>query len=399
MLGIIREGKTPPDRRVPLTPAHCASLLSEYEDLEIIVQPSEVRGYSDEEYNALGIAVREDLTPCDIIMGVKEVMLDDLIPEKKYLFFSHTIKEQEQNRELLQAVLGKKIQLIDYECLTHKNGLRIIGFGRYAGIVGAYNALLGYGKRKGTYELKGAHECKDRDELNSVLGTLKLPPVKIVLTGEGRVAGGANETLETLGVEQVNPSEFLNETYDHAVYTQLGVLDYNKREDGKLLDEKDFFKNGGGYETAFIPFTRVSDIFISCHFWDPSAPKLFDHDDTRDPFFKIEVIADISCDIEGSIPTTLEASSIADPFYGYNKETGEKGDAFADENITIMAVDNLPCELPRDSSKGFSDDLVTNVLPSLFGKDSSSIIERASITKEGELTRNFRYLSDYINGH
>ena len=389
----------PPDRRVPLTPSRCKELLETYENLEIIVQPSDVRGYSDQEYSDLGITVQEDMNPCDVLMGVKEIPIKDLLPGKKYFLFSHTIKEQEQNRELLQYFLSSNIQLIDYECLTHKSGLRIIGFGRYAGIVGAYNALIGYGKRKGIYDLKKANDCKDREELNAQLKELSLPHIKIVLTGEGRVGGGAKETLDVLGVEQVGPMEFLSQDYDHAVYTQLGVLDYNKRIDGMQKDEQDFFKNGGEYETAFIPFTKVSDVFISCHFWDPAAPKLFTPEDTQDPFFKIEVISDISCDIDGSVPTTLDASSIADPFFGYVKATGEKGEPFAEENITIMAVDNLPCELPRDSSEGFADDLSNDVIPFLLGADSNKVIERASITKDGELTKRFAYLADFAAGN
>ncbi|MBL4656885.1 MAG: alanine dehydrogenase [Flavobacteriales bacterium] len=399
VLGVIREGKVPPDRRVPLTPSRCKELLETYENLEIIVQPSDVRGYSDQEYSDLGITVQEDMNPCDVLMGVKEIPIKDLLPGKKYFLFSHTIKEQEQNRELLQYFLSSNIQLIDYECLTHKSGLRIIGFGRYAGIVGAYNALIGYGKRKGIYDLKKANDCKDREELNAQLKELSLPHIKIVLTGEGRVGGGAKETLDVLGVEQVGPMEFLSQDYDHAVYTQLGVLDYNKRIDGMQKDEQDFFKNGGEYETAFIPFTKVSDVFISCHFWDPAAPKLFTPEDTQDPFFKIEVISDISCDIDGSVPTTLDASSIADPFFGYVKATGEKGEPFAEENITIMAVDNLPCELPRDSSEGFADDLSNDVIPFLLGPDSNNVIERASITKDGELTKGFAYLADFAAGN
>ena len=398
ILGIVREGKTPPDRRVPLTPTHCAALKSRYENLEIIVQPSDIRGFTDAEYTSAGITVQEDLSTCDIIMGVKEVPADDLLEGKKYFFFSHTIKEQAYNRALLQAVLKKNIQLIDYECLTYKNGLRIIGFGRYAGIVGAYNALIGFGKRKGLFDLKRANDCKDRAELNAQLNVLNLPPIKIVLTGEGRVGGGAKETLNALGIEEVGTEEFLNVAYDHPVYVQLGVLDYNKRINGPEKDEEHFFKNGGEYETAFIPYANVSDIFISCHFWDPVAPRLFTPEDILSPFFKIEVIADISCDIGGSVPTTLDASSIADPFLGYNKASGEKGDAFSEENITIMSIDNLPCELPRDSSEGFADDLANDVLPYVLGQDLDKRIERASITKDGKLTKAYQYLAEYASG-
>jgi hypothetical protein len=398
VLGILRESKTPPDRRVPLAPSHCESLRLEYDTLDIVVQPSEVRGYSDEEYRELGITIQEDLSSCDIIMGVKEVAIEDLLEGKKYFFFSHTIKKQAYNRKLLQAILSKNIQLIDYECLTYKNGLRIVGFGRYAGIVGAYNALLGYGKRKGLYDLKRANDCKDIIDLHAQLVDLPLPPIKIILTGEGRVAGGATETLAALNVECVGTEEFLHEQFDHTVCTQLGVLDYNTRSDGKESSEEHFFKKASEYETAFVPYTKVGDIFVSCHFWDPTAPKLFCLEDVHNPFFKIEVISDISCDIDGSIPTTLEATTIADPFYGYNKASGSKGAAFDDENITITSIDNLPCELPRDSSEGFASDLCDHVLPRLLGKDPDDIIGRASITKDGKLTGEYSYLSEYASG-
>jgi len=396
-LGILREGKQPPDRRVPFTPDNCKELMGGFPHLEIIVQPSEIRGFTDDEYKEAGIAVQEDMGACDVLMGVKEVQVGDLIEGKKYFFFSHTIKEQEYNRELLQTILEKNIQLIDYECLTYANGFRIIGFGRYAGIVGAYNALIGYGKRMGLFDLKPAHQCKDKAELDEHLKRLDLPNIKIVLTGEGRVGGGAKETLDALGVKQVTPEEYLLMVFDQPVYCQLGVRDYNKRKDGSQQEEKDFFDNPKEYETAFLPYTQASDIFISCHFWDPKAPKLFSREDIRYPSFRMKVIADISCDIDGSVPTTLEASTIEEPFYGYNPVTEQKDGAFGERTITIMAIDNLPCELPRNSSEGFGSDLINNVLPYLLGDDPDRIIERASITKNGSLTEEYKYLDSYAS--
>ena len=392
-IGIIREGKEPPDRRVPLTPVHCRQLQEAYPTLEILVQPSSIRGYSDDEYRAEDIIVQEDMTSCDVLMGVKEVPKEELIANKKYFFFSHTIKEQPYNKKLLQTILHKNIQLIDYECLTYPNGFRIIGFGRFAGIVGAYNALIGYGKRTNLFELKSAHQCRDKSDMEKQVDGLELPAVKIVLTGEGRVAGGAVETLEAMGVKRVRPHEYLSQSYDHAVYCQLGVLDYNHHKDGISTEESHFFAHPEEYQTAFTPYLHASDIFVSCHFWDPRAPRLFTHEEGKD--CKLQVIADISCDIGGSIPTTLEASTIVDPFYGYNRETGEKGAPFDEDNITIMAVDNLPCELPRDSSKGFGNDLVRDVLPHLLGDDIEEIIANSSITRGGKLTKKYNYLSDY----
>ena len=396
-LGIIREGKQPPDRRVPLTPANCSELLAKFTGLNIVVQSSTIRGYTDEEYQDAGIRVQENMRECDVLMGVKEVPIDQLIPGKKYFFFSHTIKEQPYNKKLLQQVLEDKIQLIDYECLTYTNGFRIIGFGRYAGIVGAYNAMIGYGQRTRLFDLKPAHQCRDKADMVKQAENIHLPNLKIVITGEGRVAGGAKETLDAMGVKQVAPDAYINENFDHAVYCQLGVLDYNRHKDGIAKDEAHFFEHPEEYKTGFTPYLSVSDIFVSCHFWDPMAPKLFTKEEVSGDKFKIQVIADISCDIGGSVPTTLEASTIDEPFYGFNRETGEKGAAFDEGNITIMAVDNLPCELPRDSSEGFGNDLVKDVLPHLLGDDADGIIANSSITKDGALTEQYTYLKDYAS--
>ncbi|PCH96562.1 MAG: alanine dehydrogenase, partial [Bacteroidetes bacterium] len=320
----------------------------------------------------------------------------DLIPDKKYFFFSHTIKEQPYNKELLQEILKKRIQLIDYECLTKSNGLRIIGFGRFAGIVGAYNAMRAYGERMGAYELKPAHKCEDRAELDRILEDLSIPSIKIVLTGEGRVGGGAKESMEALGVLQVSKEDYLQKDFDHAVYCQLGVMDYNKANDGTEHEEQHFFENPSEYTSAFEPYARVSDIFIACHFWDPKAPRLFEKSAVTEESFKIEVIADISCDIDGSVPTTLTASTIDEPFYGFDRATGQETEPFLKSSVTIMAVDNLPCELPRDSSEGYGNDLVKDVIPHLLGPDQDGVIQRATIAKDGELGENYQYLRDYV---
>jgi len=396
-LGVIREGKQPPDRRVPLTPNDCKKLLVQYPGLIIVVQSSTVRGFTDDEYKDVGVRIQESMNECDVLMGVKEVPMSQLIPGKKYFFFSHTIKEQPYNKKLLQKILENKIQLIDYECLTYPNGFRIIGFGRYAGIVGAYNAMIGYGKRTRMFDLKPAHQCRDKADMLKQAENIRLPNLKIVITGEGRVAGGAKETLEAMGVIQVTADSYVNESFDHAVYCQLGVLDYNHHKENRETDEAHFFGHPEQYKTGFTPYLSVSDVFVSCHFWDPMAPKLFTKEEISGDEFKIRVIADISCDIDGSVPTTLEASTIEDPFYGYVRKTGEKGKAFDEGNITIMAVDNLPCELPRDSSEGFGNDLVKDVLPHLLGDDADGIIANSSITKDGALTEKFKYLSDYAS--
>ena len=315
-VGILCEGKMPPDKRVPLTPLECSELLRTYTDLEIYIQPSETRCYSDEEYKAFGLTVQKDLSNCDVLMGVKEVPIANLIPNKKYFFFSHTIKKQPHNQKLMRALIENKIELIDYETLTDSEHNRIIGFGRYAGIVGAYNGILGYGKKYDLFHLKAANKCRDKSELEEELKRAKLPNIKIVLTGGGRVANGAIETFSALKIRKVTPYEFLHHSYREPVYCQLHSKDYHDAKDGSSWTLKDFFAHPDKYFSTFLPFTKVADMLVSANYWDPRSPKLFTKSDMKSPNFHISVIADITCDIDGSIPSTLKASTIEEPFYG-----------------------------------------------------------------------------------
>ncbi|MFO0322610.1 MAG: NAD(P)-dependent oxidoreductase [Bacteroidota bacterium] len=394
-VGVLREEKSQPDKRVPLTPLICAELLRTFPKLEIVIQPSKIRCYSDEEYLAFGLTLQEDLSDCDILMGVKEVPTEKLISHKKYFFFSHTIKKQAHNAKLMKALIEKKIQMIDYETLTDKNSNRIIGFGRFAGIVGSYNAILGYGRKYDLFQIKPAHLCRDRAEMEEELKRVKLPHIKIVLTGGGRVANGAIETLSALKIRKVTPEEFLMTSFRETVYCQLNPKDYVERPNDHNFDLNDFLIHPEHFVSKFLPFTKAADIFISAHYWDPRSPKMFTKENTKASGFKLSVIADITCDLNGSVPTTLRSSTIDKPFYGFNPQTENEDVAFSKKTICVMAVDNLPCELPRDASDDFGKDLMERVIPYFFKEDVDEVIERASICKEGKLTRYFEYLSDY----
>lgn len=398
-IGILREGKTPPDKRVPLTPEQCVEVQDKFPQVKIFVQPSPIRSFKDEEYSRYGVELKEDLGGCDILLGVKEVRLEDFIEGKIYLFFSHTIKKQEYNRTLLQTVLAKQIQLVDYEVLTNKKGFRIIGFGRFAGLVGAYNGFRVLGLREKLFQLKPANQCEDLVEMYSELDKLELPPIKIAVTGDGRVAGGVLEVLKQLNVKSVSAAEYLGSTFDEAVFTQLLPGDYVKKEDDSEFDLMHFFKNPKMYKNAFQPFARETDMLIASAYWDPKAPVLFTMDEMKQTDFNISVISDITCDIEGSIPSTKKASTIDDPFYDYNPETQGLEAAFSNlKNISVQAVDNLPCELPKDASLDFGRNLIDKVFPSLFGDDIDGVVERGSITKDGKLTERFSYLQDFADG-
>jgi saccharopine dehydrogenase (NAD+, L-lysine-forming) len=399
-IGILRESKKPHDERAPLSPEQCKSLVNKYSNLKIIVQPSDIRCFKDEEYLDEGLAVKEDLSDCDMLMGVKEVNTDDLIPGKTYMFFSHTIKKQEQNKNLLKAILRENIRLIDYEVLTDDNGLRVVGFGRFAGLVGAYNGLRAYAFRLGKTGPKPAYLCEDLYEMKNEIRNFEVPDIKIAVTGGGRVAYGAMELLDVAGVRKVSVEDFLNKSgYNIPVYVQLEPEHYVKRKDGLIFKLQHFFDNPDQYESNFERFISHTDMLISAAYWDPRAPLLFTPEQVKNRNFSIKVIADITCDINGSIPTTKRASTIEKPFYDYNRTSGELTEPFSDEeNITVMAVDNLPCELPEDASVDFGQMLSDKVVPALLGDDPGEMIKKATIALRGSITVNFRYLEDWVNG-
>ncbi|PWH87111.1 NAD(P)-dependent oxidoreductase [Brumimicrobium oceani] len=399
-IGIIREGKNPPDARVPLSPEQCLRVMEEYPNVKLVVQKSEVRAFKDNEYSDLGIPIVDSLEDCDIIMGVKEVNIEDLIPQKQYFFFSHTFKEQPYNRDLLKAIIERRIQLTDYEVLTDKNDKRIIGFGRYAGIVGCYNGFLTYGLKNALYTLKPAHQCADRKEMESELEKVILPKdTKIVITGFGRVGHGALEVINKLPITEVSPEEFLDDVFDEPVFTHLGTADYVARDDEKEFDRDAFFEDGSGHHSTFNRYLKEADLYIACHYWENGSPFLVSRDELKSKDRRVSVIADISCDIDGPVASTIRPSTIANPIYGYDPETESEVDFRESDAIAVMAVDNLPCELPKDAAIDFGNELIKNVLPALFGEDPHSIIERGSQTsKDGKLTHDFKYLSAYLAG-
>lgn len=396
-LGILREGKVPPDKRVPFTPLQAEEIEQRFSRVKVICQESNVRAFTDEEYRELDIEVKANVSECDILMGIKEVPVNELIPEKTYIFFSHTIKKQPYNKKLLQEILKKKIRLIDYEALKDRLGNRLVAFGRYAGIVGAYNGLWAYGKRYGTYSLRRAFDCFDLNDLKIELRKINLPPFKIILTGAGRVGRGAMETLDTAGIRKVGVYDFLTKTFDEPVYVQLGSADYHQRKKGGHFNRDEFHQHPERYDSTFSAFTKAGDILLAGAYWNPKAPVLFTREEMRSQEFKIKIIADITCDIGGSIPSTKRASTIPDPLYDYDPLTDAVQPGLSNEKfVTVMAVDNLPCELPRSASEEFGKDLIDRVLPQLLQKDTGGIIKRATVTQDGQLTKEFEYLADYV---
>ena len=397
-VGIIREGKNPPDKRVALTPQQCVEVKNRF-NINIIVQPSKIRAFKDQEYLNLGINVQEDISSCNILLGVKEVPEQDLIQDKTYFFFSHTYKKQPYNRTLINTILEKSISLVDYEMLTSKTGARLVAFGKYAGIVGAYNALRGVGLRDKLFEIKPAYDCHDKKELYQEMVKIDLPKnYKIVVTGKGRVAGGALETLYAAKIMQVSPIDFLTKTFNQPVFTDLDVSRYNKTIDGSDFSREIFFAKPELFQSSFFQYAHVADAYIACHFWDSNAPFIFSREEAKHPSFNLKFVADISCDIDGPVASTIRPSTIDNPFYGYNAVAEKETDFMNKNSIGVMAVDNLPCELPRDASQYFGHDLIENILPFLFGDDPDEVIYRATETQNGKLTPHFSYLEKYVKG-
>ena len=395
---VIQERKSPPDRRVVLDPKSCKNLLSTFPSAELIIESSPIRAFSDIDYSSAGLEVVADVSAAEVLIGVKEVPIEALIPNKSYFFFSHTIKKQPYNRKLLQAILDKNITLYDHETLVNESNHRLIGFGYYAGVVGAYNGLRALGLKLNCYELPKATDLNDRAALNAQLDLLTIPNVKIILTGSGRVGQGAKEILDHLNIKKVSVDQFINNSFKEAVYVQLDVLDYCKRKDGTTLGKKDFFNYPEAYQSTFDRFTSVADFFIAGHFYGKGAPAFFTREQAKSPRFNLKVVADISCDIDGPVACTIRPSTIDKPIYGYDAETETEVNFSNASAIAVMAVDNLPCELPKDASEGFGHTFVEKIIPAFFNQDAFGVLKRSKMTENGKLTDAFSYLQAYIEG-
>ncbi|WP_344730265.1 MULTISPECIES: NAD(P)-dependent oxidoreductase [Corallibacter] len=397
---IIKERKNPPDRRVVFSPEKLAEARTQFPEAEFVVESSDIRIFPDEAYRKLGFTVTDDVSDCDVMLGVKEVPIPNLIPDKKYFYFSHTIKKQPYNRKLLQAMLEKNIEMFDHETIVKKSGARLIGFGRYAGLVGAYNGFRALGLRDGLFTLPKVETLADLDEVKAELDKITLPSnLKVLLTGTGKVAYGAKEILDHLKIKEISDALYLTSSFTEPVYVMADVMEYAKRKDGKVGNKHAFYKDPTGYESNFMAYAKETDFFIAGHFYGNNAPYLFTRDDAKKADFKINLVADVSCDIDGPVASTIRPSTIADPFYGYDPETEQEVAFDAENAITVMAVDNLPCELPKDASEGFGDMFLEHVIPAFFNNDERGILKRARITQKGKLTERFAYLQDYVNGN
>ena len=395
-IGIIREGKNPPDHRVVLSPAQCKYLINTF-PVKIKVQPSKNRCFSDAEYEKEGIYLSSDVSDCDLLIGIKEVPVEDLIAEKRYLFFSHTIKKQPSNKKLLQAIIRQNIELIDFELITDDNNQRLIAFGEFAGMVGAHNALLTWGRRTKQFSLPRMYQLKDYQEAVDSYKHIQWPPVKIVLTGTGRVGQGAASVLMDMGIRKTDAATFLSQSFDEPVFVQLKSEDYLLNKNGSEFTREHFHRFPAEYIANFTPFIEKADIFINGIYWNFEAPAFFTREDMMKDSFRIKVIADLTCDIApvSSVPSTLRASTIEEPIYSYVPETNNESYPTDEKGVDVMSIDNLPNELPRDASMAFGKKFISGVLPDLLAGNTPKI-EKATIARKGALMPSFSYLEDYI---
>lgn len=396
-IGLIKEGKIPADNRVALTPAQCKWVHKNASHIKIVAQSSPARCFTDKEYLSAGVEIKDDLADCDILLGIKEVPIDQLIPGKTYMFFSHTKKKQPYNQKLLRAILDKKIRLVDYECLEHDDGQRIIGFGFFAGVVGAHNGIMAYGNRTGLYKLERVYRQRSFRELIHTYFGLRLPNVKIVVAGSGRVAHGLLEIMNLMGIHEVEPEDYLVRRFAYPVYTQLKGADlYEHVQTGKY-NRHDFHEHPEEYRCKFLPYAAQTDILMNGIYWDKAVPRLFEKNDVKADDFIIQTIADVTDDADGSVPINAGDQTIEDPIYGIDRATLQKTAPYLPNSIDVMAVGNLPNELPRDASRYFGEQLIKYVLDDLI-KGGSPIIERATMTENGQLTEHYSYLNDYAEG-
>jgi len=393
-IGLIREGKIPADNRVALIPSQCKWLQKNFPDVHIEVQSSPHRCFTDREYISAGVEVKEDIGDCDILFGIKEVPAQDLIPGKTYLFFSHTKKRQLYNQQLFRTMIEKKITLIDYECMEHEDGQRILGFGFFAGVVGAHNGIMAYGQRTGQYHLERVYKQQSFRQLIHTYFGLKLPNIKVAITGSGRVAHGLLEVMNLLGIIEVDPDEYLERNFAYPVFTQLKGADLYKHKLTDTYNREDFHRHPQNYLCKFYEYTKATDILMNGIYWDKQMPRLFEWENMSEPSFRIKTIADITDDKGGSVPCNLGDTRMEEPVYGVDKISRQKTEPYLPGSVDVMAVGNLPNELPRDASRYFGEQLIKYVLEDLL-KGGSAVIDRATMLKSGILTGPFLYLREY----
>lgn len=397
-IGILAETTSTNDERVALTPFDARKLLEHFPQLQIVAQPSINRTFNNLDYQKQGIEISNDLTKCDLILGVKEVDIESVIPQKTYLFFAHIGKKQSYHQQYFQQLAHQKITLIDYEYFTDEKNNRITAFGHEAGIVGTYYALNAIGRRLNWSKLPGIDNFDDHSKIADKFLSTNISPIKIIISGTGLAAGGVTQTLDTFGIQRINKNKFQTEIFNEPVYCQLNPSEYFHSKKGAPYSSEDFHKNPSGYFSVFNQYAALADLYVACHYWEKGYPIYLTNNDLKYKSSRLKAIADISCDLNGPIASTIRESTHQYPFYDYNPITQKEENPFSStSNISVMAVGNLPTALAREASVRFSKSLSERILPDFIKNNTSDIIQSATILKNGELTSHFSYLYNFLN--
>ena len=405
-ISILKEARAD-ENRTPFTPDQIKTLITNFPNIKISVQPSKKRCFKDEEYSKAGAKLDEDITNSNIIFGIKEIDISKIIEDKTYLFFSHTSKVPNGNfqnsqdpaiiykKKLLREVLKKNVTLIDYENIRDesKEAYRYLGFGRFAGIVGCYNTLNLYLKLNKKKLLPRAFEINSYEKIKKLIAKQNFNKLKILQTGRGNVAKGSMEILKHANIKQISLKDYLGKKYDEPVYCNISIREHIERKDGKDFSHQDFTLNPHEYKSKVKNYLFDTDILITGHYWESRFPKLF-YQDQINEFKNLKIIGDITCDINGAIPTTIRSTTIAKPYYSVDINSMKEID-LGNKGIAVMAVDNLPSELPNEASEEFGKNIISEVLPHLFKKDDGRI-SRATTASQGKFTFLFSYLKDFI---
>ena len=399
-IGLIRETKIPEDNRVALSPEQVYAMSMAFPTHSFAVQSSDIRAYHDEDYAKLGIEVKEDISDCDVLFGIKEPELATLMPDKHYFFFGHFAKMQEYNKPLLCALTERRVTFSDYEYLVDDGGHRVCAFGWWAGIVGVYYTLQCYGLRNGVFSLPKPDRHFTLEKLRGILSSVRLPAVKLLITGNGRVSSGAQYILDQIGAVRLERREYLScERVAHLSYCVATTEDLVVHKNGMKYDREEFLQWPAHYASDFKKWAASTDILLSCHFWDSNAPVYLDYEDLSNAENRIRVIGDVTCDINGSIKSTVRPSTHSNPFYDYNPMSRKEELPFSsNNNISVMAVDTCPNALAMDASTYFGEMLIQNVIfPILEGHISDDpVIRRATILDRGQLTPAYKYLDTFL---
>lgn len=435
LIGIRREDKNQWERRVPLTPRQ-VRLLREEHQVETHIQPSSIRVFSDNQYRAAGALVTEELTSCPLVFAIKEIPEAFFQEGKTYVFFAHVIKGQKFNMPMLRRMLELGCNLVDYEKMEDADGQRLLFFGPQAGRAGMMDTLWAFGQRlnweglpTAFQELTPAHEYGSLDEAKQALAAVgarirqeglpsSLTPLVCGFSGYGKVAQGAQEIFDLLPVKELPPEDLVRfvESGSSSTKQLYKVVFHEKhmvrpKAPAPPFELQDYYDHPERYEPQFEQYVPCLTLLMNCIYWDERYPRLvtrpllrrlFGEDGTPPP--RLRVIGDVSCDLEGAVECTLRATDPGHPVYVYEPAFDHIRDGVAGNGPVVMAVDNLPCELPLESSTGFGEALAPFV-PALANADFSVAFERcvlpeaikkAVIAYHGELTGPFRYLSRHL---